>query len=339
VTPTTHLDIHRIYHNTLARQVPLDQLRAERARHEEWLETRPSGRLSFGAAAFGLRSTAESPPVTAQVDTGGDSSNSGITWMPVVTADEMNSRDQVPPPPQIEHTDEQLPPPGMTEAELTEFHKRQRLHRQIARNEALARTFRAGNQDSHNDGANTADDASTKAMMNLARAASLFDKMEKNKEADEKKLSKGDAGVHEQIIGGVNLKSLSPGSPGGNTDCDMDDLQLQQLKSDEEMARELEAQWQAEDRGRDAPVDDVPPIIFEPFDSVEQEKINRLLAQQMNQEEINERLRGTGLPGVRAIASSLERNEQSPHNDPARDSQAEEEDEEAFPYDKDAANQ
>lgn len=57
VTPTTHLDIHRIYKNALFRQLSTEQLQQEQAKHQEWvkeaLETqRPA--MSFGAAASRL---------------------------------------------------------------------------------------------------------------------------------------------------------------------------------------------------------------------------------------------------------------------------------------------
>jgi hypothetical protein len=385
MTPTTHLDIYRIYRNTHARQVPREKLEAQRAQHEEWLRARPPRRLSFGDAAAGLFPTAALPPLAAQTNPGGEPSNVSNTRVLEMMLNEINRRDQE----HVEQADVQLSLPGMTDAELTRFYAQREQLKQIQQDEAFARGFLPANQASSNDAEyienpNTVEDARAHMTMNerfdddipfssgdidsstgniprgraprsdpvQEQASILLDKIEKNKQAEEEKyegerfdddvpFSYNDSSYMEishkdgadsnhaqqldhshdkQIIDGIDPKSLTLRGLGGKADCDMDDVLTHQLKSDEEMAREMQAQWNAE----------------------EQEQRNRQFAERLNRQE----LRRTGntardpqaTTGVPAPASSTVRNDESPPCHSDCDAQAQGEREEVFTFNEDAPN-
>jgi hypothetical protein len=121
-----------------------------------------------------------------------------------------------------------------------------------------------------------------------------------------------------QIIDGIDPKSLTLGGLGGKADCDMDNVLTHQLKSDEEMAHEMQAQWNPE----------------------EQEQRNRQLAERLNRQELRRRGNTAREPqattGVPAPASSTVRNDESPPCHSNCEAQAQGERKEVFSFNEDA---
>lgn len=280
VTPTTHLEIHGIYHNALARQVPRDRLTAERAQHEEWLLTRPSSRMSFGDAARERRPD------------------------PALPVDQVGAETSL---------------QGPSDEELAGQLQEQERQQQMEEDERVAHGTWADDQPSHNATEHIDDtdmrDRADSLSLNDEKTRELWLKFEQNKQEEEARDEQGrefelvinddnfddnesltthipqeDGTASDRGLGIDHIKKIwvidgvDPDSPhtefqGPKQAWELEDERIRQLERDAEFARQLQAKFNAEDGSLDAGEDELPPLIYD--DDVEPENRDREFAQKL----------------------------------------------------------